>query len=119
MIFDKNQDEIIAGGFSIDGQYIVTASRDHSVKLWNINGAWVGELKENNTYAFHVEFSPDSRDILIASRDNTVKIWNLASRKVTTLVGHHAPLLSTKFSPDSTYVLTTARDKTQGCVIFR
>ncbi|MBD3290763.1 hypothetical protein GF337_18295 [candidate division KSB1 bacterium] len=68
--------EITSVDWSPDGKYIVTCSKDSSVKLWNAEA-----VREIMTFRGHhhqvmaVCFAPNSKQIASVSRDNNLKLW--------------------------------------------
>jgi guanine nucleotide-binding protein subunit beta-2-like 1 protein len=90
---------------SSDGQFCLSASWDHSLRLWDIqNGQtekrFVGHTKD----VLSVAFSIDNRQIVSGSRDNTIKLWNtLGECKYTiTEKGHTEWVSCVRFSPSAT-----------------
>ena len=76
--------------FSLDGTRIVTASWDHTARVWNTaNGQVLSTLRGHTNYVNTAAFSPDGHRIGTASWDHTVRVWNTADgRSITTLEGH-------------------------------
>ena len=98
--------------FSPDGARILTASADHSAKLWD---AASGELIYTFAHQDGVycgAFSPDSTRILTASADGTAKLWDAASGKLVASFAHQDTVRRATFSPDGTRILTASWDKT-------
>ena len=68
---------VFSAGFSPDGEKVVSASRDNTVRIWS---AVTGECEQ--TLAGHTDdvrsasFSHDGEKVVSASRDNTVRIWS-------------------------------------------
>ncbi len=68
----------IAGmDWSPDGELIVTASKDKTVKLWRSNGELLTTLEGHEESVNSVSFHPDGRSIASASDDRTVRLWSL------------------------------------------
>src|SRR5262249_10971730 len=64
----NHQDEVVGAAFSPDGARILTASADHSAKLWDaISGKLMASFDHLNSTVLHALFSPDGTRILTAS----------------------------------------------------
>jgi len=107
-------DWVRSAAFSPDGQRIVTASHDHTGRLWDAaSGAALGTLEGHTGWVESVAFSPDGQRILTASRDGTARLWDAASgTALATLEGHTDWVESAAFSPDGQRILTASRDNT-------
>ena len=72
---------VYAVAYSPDGRYVVTASFDKTLKLWD--AATGAEIKTFGGQAGHqnlvlaAAFSPDGRLIASGASDNTAKIWDV------------------------------------------
>jgi len=100
--------------FSPDGAWVVTASTDCTVKLWNIatGQEWL-TLSGHTGLVSSAAFSPDSERLATASEDGTVKLWDAATgQELVTLCGHSGGARTAAFSPDGSRILTTSGDKT-------
>jgi WD40 repeat protein len=62
--------------FSPDGSRILTASDDHTARLWDV-GKWLATLEGHTGSVRRAVFSPDDSRILTASDDNTARLWGL------------------------------------------
>ena len=68
--------------FSADGTRIVTASEDHTARVWDAaSGMPFGEPLRHEAGVFSAQFSPDGTRIVTASGDNTARVWDAASGK--------------------------------------
>jgi len=110
----KHEDVVNSAQFSPDGQRVVTASEDHTARLWDTaTGKLVGEPMKHEDVVNSAEFSPGGQRVLTASRDKTARLWNAVSGK---LVGapmkHEGVVNSAQFSPDGQRVVTASSDKT-------
>ena len=94
-----------------DGKNALTASNDHTPKLWNIQtGETVRELKGHTNLVNAVALTPDGKNALTASDDHTLRLWNLKSGAQIASYAADSPLMNCGVSADgSTFV---ARDST-------
>lgn len=103
--------------FSRDGKYIITASSDHTAKVWSDKAQYLYTLKGHtagvNTAVFSPKHNPDNGYILTASNDRTAKIWSFKGGDcITTLTGHSNAVIAARYSNDGEYILTTSADNT-------
>ena len=88
---------------SYDGQYALTASWDHSVRLWNVaTGMCEKTLSGHSKDVLSVCFSPDNRLIMSCGRDRTIKLWNTLGECQFTLdkQGHNDWVSCVRFVPN-------------------
>ncbi|KIK58572.1 hypothetical protein GYMLUDRAFT_141365, partial [Collybiopsis luxurians FD-317 M1] len=102
--------------YSPDGQYVVSGSKDKTVRIWNAEtGLQVGEPLKGHTQAvISVAYSPDGQYIVSGSWDMTVRIWNAETGQQVgePLKGHIDEVTSVAYSPNGQYVLSGSKDKT-------
>ena len=103
---------VYVGAFSPDGKHIVTASVDHTARVWD---AATGHLRA--TFTGHAgpvndaAFSPDGNRIVTASDDGTARVWDAATgHPLATLAGPTIEVRKAAFSPDGKRILTTGTD---------
>jgi WD40 repeat protein len=66
--------------FSQDGKLLVSASGDHTVRLWDLaTGATLQMLKGHRNRVSAVMFSQDGKLLASASDDHTVRLWDPAT----------------------------------------
>lgn len=109
---EGHQESVNSVSFSPDGEWIVTASRDGTARVWDKGGREKVKLLGHRGDVYGVTFSPDGQRIATASGDGTVKLWDLTGRTLTTLSGHENSVYSVAFSPDGKYLATASRDNT-------
>jgi WD40 repeat protein/serine/threonine protein kinase len=99
--------------FSPDGQRVVTASEDHTARIWDVaTGKLVATLAHDDKI-FWAAYSADGKRIVTASDDHTARLWDAATgAPLAKLEGHTDKLMHAAFSPDGQRVATASRDKT-------
>ncbi len=73
-----------------DGRWAVSASRDKTLKVWDLgSGQLVRTLEGHTNVVTGVAVTADGRWAVSASEDETLKVWDLDSGQlVRTLEGH-------------------------------
>ncbi len=113
-ILRGHQEKVRAVAASPDGRYIVSASKDGKLRLWNWQGNGIGEpFFGSEDEAIAVAFAPDGEAIASGSDDKTVRLWNLRGQPIgEPFVGHENTVSSVAFSPDGKYIASGSWDKT-------
>ncbi|MBW8049253.1 MAG: hypothetical protein FVQ77_02710 [Cytophagales bacterium] len=90
---------------SFDGKYVVTASFDQTLRLWNGKGNLLKILKGHKERIHTGNFSPDGKYIISASDDSTARLWDL-NGKCLQIMRHNSKVHAAYFSPTNNYILT-------------
>jgi WD40 repeat protein len=102
-----HSDDILRLVLSQDGKMLASASRDHSINLWSLDGTLLHTLSDYEKAVTDISFSPNNKIIASISEDNTLRTWSL---------DNGAPILkgnTLNFSPNG-QMIVTGGDKTIG-----
>lgn len=100
---------IVSAVFSPDGKRILTASWDHTAKIWDASSGMLLKSLEGHTSDIQAAvFSPDGKKILTVSYDATAKLWDAASGDLLKTLAHTASVQTGAFSPDGKTILTAS-----------
>ncbi|WP_437916839.1 AAA family ATPase [Sorangium sp. So ce302] len=103
-----------ACAISPDGQRIVSASDDRTLKVWDLGTGKLLSTLEGHVWSVNAcAISPDGQRIVSASNDKTLKVWDLGTGKLlSTLEGHSDSVKSCVISPDGQRIASASNDKT-------
>jgi len=106
--------EVLSVCFSRDGKRLASASKDGTVKVWDVaSGNEPLTFKGHTTWVTSIAFSPDGKRIASTSLDRTAKVWDAMTGEVfLTFKGHERAPCSICFSPDGTRLASAAQDQT-------
>ena len=95
-----------------DSQYIISASEDKTIRIWNFQSKkQVAILKGHTDAVESLAISSDNNFVVSGSRDTTVRIWDLQYKiQVSLLQGHTSWVISVKIT--DLFVISASIDKT-------
>ncbi|KAK0486291.1 guanine nucleotide binding protein beta subunit [Armillaria novae-zelandiae] len=89
---------------SSDGQFALSSSWDHTLRLWDLNnGATTRRFVGHTSDVLSVSFSADNRQIVSGSRDKAIKVWNTLGEckfDIKGEEGHTEWVSCVRFSPN-------------------
>lgn len=97
----------------IPAQYIVTGSRDKTIKIWDSTGQCVRTLVGHDNWVRGLVFHPTGKYLLSASDDKTIKIWDMKTGRCTKTLEAHAHFVTCiAFNTSNPVVATGSVDQT-------
>jgi len=105
---------VYAAEFSPDGLRLVTASDDHTARIWDARtGEPLTEPLRHSDCVNSARFSPDGFWVVTASHDHTARVWDARTGKAATdPLQHDDNVQSAEFSRDGLRVVTASYDRT-------
>ncbi len=87
--------------FGSQGETLISASADRTVRLWNLPSAdLVKTLNGHTSFVLSLAVSPDGRWLASGSGDKTTRLWGLPGGDLaTTLAGHTGEVAALAFHP--------------------
>ena len=98
--------------FSPDGQMIASASRDQTIKLWNVEGTELTTFRGHSAAIWDIAWSPDGSFIASAGAENMVRLWQSKNPLWTMISAHKAGIWAIALSSDSSTIATGSEDGT-------
>jgi len=96
---------VLAVAASPDSNYIATASRDKSAKLWEVStGREVRSFLGHELSVTAMDFSSDGKLLATGSNDKTVRLWNVETGKEQALFTVNYRVTAVAFDPSSKFI---------------
>jgi WD40 repeat protein len=97
---------VLAVAVSPDSNYVATASRDKSAKLWEVHtGREVRSFLGHQASVTSVEFSSDGKYLVTGSNDKTARIWSVASGKMIAVMPSQDYITDVAIDPKLRFIL--------------
>ena len=76
-------DDIMSVAITSDNQYIVSGSRDKTVRIWSItSNKQVSVFKDHGYWVNGIAITSDNKYVVSGSDDSTIKVWNFGDGTV-------------------------------------
>jgi cytochrome c len=99
-VFEGHTAPVASLAVSPDGAWLASASWDHTVRLWPLNGGAPRVLEGHSQNVNGIAFSPDGREAISAGYDATVRIWPVAGDGSAIVRQLPTPLNAVAVTPD-------------------
>ncbi|MCV9385832.1 WD40 repeat domain-containing protein [Reichenbachiella ulvae] len=78
-IISGHQSAVTDVDFSNDNQHLLTASRDATTRIWDINNSRVMPLilDDHEDWVFCAKFTPDGKRVVTGSKDKHIRVWTI------------------------------------------
>jgi WD40 repeat protein/serine/threonine protein kinase len=108
----KNDGIVYLAHFSIDGNYLVTASADKTARIWDAHSGRpvIQPLRHQGT-VYSARFDQQGGRVVTAAADKTARVWDARTGlPLTQPMTHNGRVYCASFSPDGRCVVTTSED---------
>lgn len=103
-----HSEALAAFAFSSDGQFLVSASLDHSARIWEAHSRkLLFTLNGHSDDLTSAAFDHSSKRVITASADGTACVWNAwTGEKILCLPDHNSTIYHAGFTRDNRYIFT-------------
>jgi WD40 repeat protein len=109
---EGHTEKITYAGYSSDGTKILTASADHTARLWDARtGSQLTAPLQHDDEVISAAFSPDGKKVVTGSSESEVRIWDAVSgTPITDPLEVHGSVLCVSFSHDGRMIAAGTDD---------
>ena len=110
--YSDHTDSITSIAITSDGKKAISASRDHTLKVWNIKKELLLTFNGHNSDVEAVAIIPNSQRAISASEDQVLKVWDINTGKELLTITLQFPLRylpnwsGLAITPDGLFVVT-------------
>eukprot|EP00698_Gefionella_okellyi_P025576 TRINITY_DN9420_c0_g1_i1.p1 TRINITY_DN9420_c0_g1~~TRINITY_DN9420_c0_g1_i1.p1 ORF type:complete len:727 (+),score=109.31 TRINITY_DN9420_c0_g1_i1:40-2181(+) len=107
-------DEVTFVDFSADGNWLVSSSRDKTLRIWDtVKKSSCATLQGHTDEVESCVFLSEGRVVASGSLDKTIRLWDVGNRSsLTTLHGHTGCVTQLAVVPDASQIASGSDDNT-------
>jgi WD40 repeat protein len=99
--------------YSPDGQWLVTASEDHTARVWLADAGKSVAVLPHDAEVIFATYSPDGRSIVTGTSDHVLHVWDAAAHtKISEIDVRPNELAEFDLSPDGNFLLVALEEHT-------
>ena len=117
--YKSHTDDVLYLDFSENGKLLVSASRDRSAIIWEVDSARPHAKLEkiicapyNDCSFISANFSNNSQYVLTTSSDRTIRLWDINGNLKTSMVGHTDKIVDAFFAVNDSIIYSYSEDFT-------
>jgi WD40 repeat protein/ABC-type Fe3+/spermidine/putrescine transport system ATPase subunit len=100
--------DLTASALSSDGRYLVRATRDNNLGVWDVSSGRQLHSLFAETGVKYVVFSQDARCFAAVGTDSTVHVWETSSGRQVARLVNSGNVISVTLSRDARYLVATS-----------
>ena len=111
---EGHTDPVYDAVFTPDGKWVITASFDKTLRLWDSQSRRsVRTMSGHTGLVLSIAVHPDGSRIASGAMDNTIKIWDVpVNAPVASHAGHQGAVRSLAITKDGKWIISGGTDKT-------
>jgi len=102
--------DVLSVDFSPSGNQLVSASRDQTIRRWNLDGQQIDRIQGHKGRVYDVQFAPSGELLVSAANDKTVRMWDITNPLLTTYIGPNDGIIDVDLSADEQLIAAASDD---------
>jgi WD40 repeat protein len=104
---------VVAVAIHPDSNFVATASKDKSIKLWDVNtGREVKSYLGHESTVTSIEFSSDGKTLISGSHDKTTRFWDVETAKEVFTISGEDFIFDVAIDPQVRFFVTAGYNRT-------